>query len=426
MVRTFRKSPPKSTFPSFRRWVLMGMAVGTALIAPVLAGNAIGMWVFALGLLIVVGVLSTDMFPLLERQDKTETKIADLARTTDRLRGDMTRITDDMVAFQEDLTEVHDQLAIKRRDDTKLFSSLRDKVDRLMRQSDAQIARAASYSQGRNTAAVQSIRAHPQLYAANDPVLSDDIALDLLKTAVSDNRLEVFGQSVVSLPARKMQYVELLARIRLRPGVFITAGRYVDLPEVKPYLNRIDHMLFATALDHMRTVTPDRPNLGYILNIAASTLKDRVFMTDLLKLLRADRLMGRRLMLELTQSEIDSVDANLLRVMHMLSETGVRFSMDRVLDPKLSIKRLQECRISMLKLDARRFLGLLGREDGMSAMQKFRARIDQAGLQLVAERIQTEADLRDLLDFEIDYGQGYLFGKPQRLSQMMDFRAKAA
>ncbi len=424
MVRFSNKQIEKSRLASFRRWVLIGVASGTALLAPLMAGNALPFWVMGLGLMILTGILATDVFSSIDRQEQIETKVTDLTRTSDRMRGDMTRITDDMVAFQEDLSELHGQVAIKRRDDTKLFALLKDKVDRLMRQSDAQAQRAAPSNL--RYASAPTLKSHPQLYAANDPVLSDDIALDLLKTAITENRLEVFVQPVVSLPARKMHYLELLARIRLRPGVFITAGRYIDLPEVKTYISRIDHVLFATALNHMREVTPGQQNLGYILNIAATTLKDRTFMNDLLKLLRADRLLARRLMLELTQNEIDSIDDETLKIMHMLSDTGVQFSMDRVVDPKLSIKRLQECRISLLKLDARRFLSLLGREDGMIAMQKFRARIDQAGLQLVADRIQNENDLRDLLDFDIEYGQGYLFGKPQRLSQALKQKRNVA
>ena len=42
--------------------------------------------------------------------------------------------------------------------------------------------------------------------------------------------------------------------------------------------------------------------------------------------------------------------------------------------------------------------------------------MDVAGVDLIVEKIETEQMLVELLDYDIDFGQGYLFGEP-RLSQ---------
>ena len=56
--------------------------------------------------------------------------------------------------------------------------------------------------------------------------------------------------------------------------------------------------------------------------------------------------------------------------------------------------------------------------EGQSAdrIQALKRRLDGAGIDLIVEKIETEQMLVELLDYNIDFGQGYLFGEP-RLSQ---------
>jgi cyclic-di-GMP phosphodiesterase TipF (flagellum assembly factor) len=49
-------------------------------------------------------------------------------------------------------------------------------------------------------------------------------------------------------------------------------------------------------------------------------------------------------------------------------------------------------------------------------MRTMKRALRAAGVSVIVEKIETESALLDLLDFEIDFGQGYLFGEP-RLSR---------
>ena len=43
---------------------------------------------------------------------------------------------------------------------------------------------------------------------------------------------------------------------------------------------------------------------------------------------------------------------------------------------------------------------------------RLKSQLDKSNLTLIVEKLETEHDLRELLDFEIDFGEGYLFGRP--------------
>jgi len=43
---------------------------------------------------------------------------------------------------------------------------------------------------------------------------------------------------------------------------------------------------------------------------------------------------------------------------------------------------------------------------------RMKSALDKSRLTLIVEKLETEHDLKELLDFEIDLGEGYLFGRP--------------
>jgi cyclic-di-GMP phosphodiesterase TipF (flagellum assembly factor) len=46
-------------------------------------------------------------------------------------------------------------------------------------------------------------------------------------------------------------------------------------------------------------------------------------------------------------------------------------------------------------------------------IQDLKRTMARHGIQLIAEKIESEAKLLEVLDLDVDYGQGYLFGEPQ-------------
>ena len=54
--------------------------------------------------------------------------------------------------------------------------------------------------------------------------------------------------------------------------------------------------------------------------------------------------------------------------------------------------------------------------DGYARLVRFKKQLDAAGIDLIVEKIEKEGTLRELLDYNIDFGQGYLFGKPDLAS----------
>ena len=106
--------------------------------------------------------------------------------------------------------------------------------------------------------------------------------------------------------------------------------------------------------------------------------------------------------------------ADSLPVMDGLSRLGCRFSMDNVQEVSFDFAHLEARHIRFVKIDAALIVAEMRGIGGRERIMKLKAEFDRRGIDLIVEKIESEKQLIELLDIEIDYGQGYLFGKPVR------------
>lgn len=254
---------------------------------------------------------------------------------------------------------------------------------------------------------------------------SDAMILGLLEQAVQDDRIDVFVQPVVSLPQRKHRMYEVFGRIRAMPGSYLPAEHYMRLAQKENLMTTVDNLLLLRCLQMLRNRKDQQDDMPYILNISADTLNDTGFMGDLVTFLSQNRNMARHLVFELPQDELENISGALAPVLDGLSQLGVRFSLDRVRSGRIDINLLRSRHIRFIKFDAAWLIKESRSNGGAARVSRLKTQLDAAGIDLIVEKVETEGALRELLDFGIDYGQGWHFGKPDLYSAHME-RRKAA
>lgn len=244
---------------------------------------------------------------------------------------------------------------------------------------------------------------------------SDTVVMEILDDAIRHNKVDLFMQPIVSLPQRQTKMYELYGRIRVSGGSYLPAHRFLEVAEDKQVISTIDNLLLLRCLELLQEKLPFQgtpPSTPYVLNISASTLKDRGFMGDLVTFLSRNAKMAKRLIFELPQSGVENIDNKSAAILNALSKLGCRFSMDRIHSRRIDIDKLKALQIRYIKMDGEWLINEAESESGLSRIMRIKNMLDTAGIDLVVERIESENELLELLDFGIDYGQGYLFGKP--------------
>jgi cyclic-di-GMP phosphodiesterase TipF (flagellum assembly factor) len=250
-----------------------------------------------------------------------------------------------------------------------------------------------------------------QIGHTKKPAQKNSQIAELLHHAVRNDRIAVFAQPIVALPQRKARMVEIYGRVRGQEGEYVPAARYLATARGEKLVPAIDNLLLLRCLELLR-VQVHAELLPHTINIASETLNDTGFMGDLVSFLSEHRALAEKLIFEVQHDDLVKVDATLLPVMDGLSRLGVRFSVDGVKSAAPQISLLRSRHIKFLKLDAQWMLREFGGDKGMAQIAALKKQLDAAGIDLIVEKIENEQVLREILDLNIDYGQGYLFGKP--------------
>jgi cyclic-di-GMP phosphodiesterase TipF (flagellum assembly factor) len=111
--------------------------------------------------------------------------------------------------------------------------------------------------------------------------------------------------------------------------------------------------------------------------------------------------------------------------MAKLADLGFRFSLDKVTDLELDVLDLQRADVKFLKVSAATLLEQLIEEEGRLALRSlkdiqasdFAALMRRYGVEVIAEKVETERQVIDVLELDIAYGQGHLFGEPRAIRE---------
>lgn len=254
---------------------------------------------------------------------------------------------------------------------------------------------------------------HHASAAGKDASLSSAHIAQLVKAAIDQDRIDLFTQPIVTLPQRKTRFVEAYARIRIRAGVHMSAERYIDVAREQNLLPAIDNLLLLESLKALRAAADGDSGVAYFCNITSLTLHDPKFMTDLVEFIAQNRTLAQRLVFELTQHDLVTMRADVVPVLAGLARLGCRFSLDQVRELSINASELAARYVRFVKIDAAVLNEHLRKAGGADRIQQLKAALDFEGIDMIAERVENEKQVVELLDVGIDYGQGYLFGHPQ-------------
>lgn len=243
---------------------------------------------------------------------------------------------------------------------------------------------------------------------------SETEVLLLVRSAIESGNIELFLQPVVTLPQRKVRFYEALSRMRLRDGTMVDAADFIPVARKAGLLPRVDERLVHNCVQVVRRLAAKNREVGLFLNIAPETLADRTVFSEILGYLDANRALAPSLVLEMSQLVYRTLGSAELSAMSQLAERGFRFSLDRIDDFRIEPRGLAERGIRFMKVPADLMLKQMQATGGAHIHPAdLSDLLGRHGIDLVADRIESENIVVDLLDYDVRFGQGFLFAPPR-------------
>ena len=278
--------------------------------------------------------------------------------------------------------------------------------DQVMRDADIAMYRAKAHGKGR--------------YAIFDSALHAEVTAQLwlegeLRHAVSQERLDLVYQPVFELDTRRLTGFEVLSRWTHPEKGPIPTTQFIHVAEETGLIIPLGNWVLDNAcrqLGHWVRLEPEGRALTIHVNVSGVQLVHPDFPARVRSAILAANIEPAQLVIELTESVLIEKLAVALPHLDSLRDLGVQVSIDDFGTGYSSFSMLHELPINVIKID-RSFIARLGSDDDGQEVVRAILMLGRAlDKTMIAEGIETEAQLQSLIEMRCERGQGFLLGRP--------------
>jgi cyclic-di-GMP phosphodiesterase, flagellum assembly factor TipF len=247
--------------------------------------------------------------------------------------------------------------------------------------------------------------------------------LDTVRDALADNRVDLYLQPIVSLPQRRTVFYESFSRLRDETGRVMMPAEYLSVAEPEGLVAAIDNLLLFRCVQIVRRLARQDRKVGIFCNISLNSLSDESFFPQFLDFLSSNKDLAGALIFELGQSAFENRGPVEARHMARLASLGFRFSLDKVVDLDLDFQDLARADVKFIKVGAQMLLDQLEETEGRLIIRSlpdlhasdFARLTRRYGVETIVEKVESERQIVDILDLDMAFGQGHLFGEPRAI-----------
>ena len=233
-----------------------------------------------------------------------------------------------------------------------------------------------------------------------------------LERAIANDLLEVYYQPIVELREGTVVGFEALLRWRDENGQFHPVPEVISLAEETGLIAPIGRFVLREACRQALTwVGAGGAQMHVAVNISATQLEGGSVARDVRAALRHSGLDPSALVIEITESTLIDDSLSALRELRQLRKLGVRLALDDFGIGYSSLSRLRRLPFDIVKID-RSFVSRITDEQEGAVVQSILEMAGTMGLEVVAEGIETQAQLQALRARGCLLGQGFHFSRP--------------
>lgn len=287
------------------------------------------------------------------------------------------------------------------------ISTGKESVDELLRNADA--AMYAAKARGKHRYEMFSSRMRS---AARDRLQLEN---DLRRALERDGELLLHYQPIVNLATGRLFGIEALARWQHPTLNNVSPSTFVPVAEESGLIVPLGNWVLREACRQMRRWREQSSAGGepcIAVNVSAHQLQQPDFSSHVASELKRADVSPDTVVLEFAESTMMRNTPVVLERLRELSALGIRLALDDFGTGYASLSYLHRFPIQMLKID-RSFIERLDQDGEEAALARsIIAMSETLKIQMVAEGIEDEKQLRELRRLGCHLGQGHLFSKP--------------
>ena len=272
--------------------------------------------------------------------------------------------------------------------------------------AQADLACQSAKARGRNRIEVYSAAGKQ-----SEQIAKDVATTNLLHNALETDRFVLQYQPLMHIDTGVVTHYETLLRLPTEDGV-IGPEEFLPAAFRSGVMADIDRWVLKRVVQSLAELGSTMPELRLSTNLSGFAFEDDELAAYLRNLLREHGVAGDRLVLEITEQLAVRFAASTDKQVAMIRGLGCKLAIDDFGSGYSSFSYLKRLPVDYLKIDGA-FIKGLTRDRVDQAMVRMVGEVARAaGIETVAEYVNSAATLELLAKFGIDYAQGYFIGKP--------------
>lgn len=297
-----------------------------------------------------------------------------------------------------------------------LFQGEQDTFDELLKQAD--LAMYQAKAAGRNTR--RFFNPSMQARVLEHAELANDI-----RKGMHNEEFVLFFQPQMG-HSRQLIGAEALLRWNHPTRGLVAPGDFIPIAEETGLILPLGQWVLDTACEVLAewAKSPLTEHLSLAVNISARQLVQVDFVDQVIAALQQTGANAQRLKLELTESMLLNDVEDTIRKMHQLRVHGVSFSLDDFGTGYSSLSYLRQLPLDQLKIDQSFVKDLAEHTEHTTIAQTIVTLAKGLDISVIAEGVETEEQCLTLTKYGCEAYQGYLFGRPMPLNELLVMAAK--
>lgn len=260
-------------------------------------------------------------------------------------------------------------------------------------------------------------RAHHVVYSPAmdaNAVLRLDLEADL-RRAIQRNDLDLHFQPITALADGALVALEALVRWEHPQRGSIPPAEFIPLAEESGLIVPLGRWVLQTACRQIVRWNASRPQdrpIRLHVNISAGQFQDQRLVETVRCAIGETGIPPSQLLLEITESaalnDLSETQAELVA----LKQLGIQIAIDDFGTGYSGLAYLQRCQFDVIKIDQSYIDGICAHPGDEAMVRAVTAYAGTMGVDVIAEGVETEAQLTKLRDIGIQLAQGYLFSHP--------------
>jgi len=235
----------------------------------------------------------------------------------------------------------------------------------------------------------------------------------LIKKALLDDSFFLVFQPIVNLYSGEVSHYEVLIRMRGDDNEVISPVEFVPVAERMGLIHSIDLWVLENAIEFLAKLPADKANISLSINLSSVAFQDTSLLPTIKEKLELTWIDARRITFEITETA--AVD-NFEKTRDMITQIralGCKFALDDFGAGFCSFNYLKTFPVDYVKIDAQFIRNLTNNPMDQILVKSMTDLAANLGKKTIAEYVDTPEAIEKLREIGVNFGQGYILGKPE-------------